>query len=73
MESSIDILLQGLEPKVQVRKLGNPKKMQISLNKQDSNLSLHSKQTKSNKNWRKQNKSVSNSPESKISISSLVE
>ena len=73
VESSIDILLQGLEPKVQVRKLGNPKKMQISLNKQDSNLSLHSKQTKSNKNWRKQNKSVSNSLESKIFISSLVE
>ena len=53
VDNSIDILLQGLEPKVQIRKSSDSKKMQVSLNKPDTNLLSKTKQTKSNKNWRK--------------------
>ena len=38
VDNSIDILLQGLEPKVQIRKSSDSKKMQVSLNKSDTNL-----------------------------------
>jgi hypothetical protein len=60
VDNSIDILLQGLEPKVQIRKSSDSKKMQVSLNKPDTNLLSKTKQTKSNKNWRKNNKSNPN-------------
>ena len=60
VDSSIDILLQGLEPKVQIRKLSDSRKMEVSLNKPNLNSLSRTKQTKSNKNWRKNNKANQN-------------
>lgn len=51
VESSIDSLLQGLEPKLQVRKLNDTKNTQIYLT--NSPQFLKPKSLISNKNWRK--------------------
>jgi stage III sporulation protein SpoIIIAA len=51
VENSIDSLLQGLEPKLQVRKVNNDKNIQIYLT--NSPQFLKPKTLISNKNWRK--------------------
>lgn len=65
VENSIDLLLQGLEPKLQVRKLNNEKNTQIYL----TNSAQFLKPAKSNflnKNWRKTKSLSPNIPEKTI-------
>ena len=56
VENSIDNLLQGLEPKLQVRNLKNYKKTKISLVKSNANNFLLVNQRNITQNWRKNSK-----------------
>lgn len=70
VENSIDKLLQGLEPKLQVRTLENQNKAKITLTKQNFIIS-NSNTSFSNKNWRKNTK-IKNLPKStSVNLSSI--
>nr|YP_009684593.1 Ycf45 [Pseudopedinella elastica]QDR24679.1 Ycf45 [Pseudopedinella elastica] len=67
VENSIDSLLQGLEPKLQVRKVNNDKNIQIYLT--NSPQFLKPKTLISNKNWRKSKTIDSKLPFKKVTNS----